>query len=387
LNLILLISVILISGLIFGRLVKFIKLPNVTGYLLAGLFLGPHILNILGEETYLSISIVSEMALAFIAFTIGLSFKRSYFRRVGFSPVVIALTQSLAAIVLIQGVLILLGFDKSVAIVLGAIATATAPAATIMVIKQYNARGPVTDMLMSVVAIDDAIALIAFGFSITIVKNMAGGDISFLASVIEPLLEVLFAILIGGIMGLITKIPLYFFKKSGNRLIILIASVFLTHAIASIAEVSTLLACMMQGAIFCNISADSDSMNDIADNFTPPLFLMFFVISGSHLNISTIPKIGLIGILYIVLRAAGKWFGAYLGAKIMKTPKEIQRYLGPTLFPQAGVAIGLSLVATNVIPEYSQTITAVVLCATLVYEIFGPIITKISLIKAGEIKQ
>lgn len=385
-NLILLVAIIMFSGLLCGRLVKLVKLPNVTGYLLAGLLIGPYVLNIINSEMAKDLSVVSEMALAFIAFTIGLSFKRSYFKRVGFMPVVIALFESLIAVFLVQGVLIALGFDKAFAIVLGAIAAATAPAATIMVIKQYNARGPVTDTLMSVVAIDDAVALIAFGFAVTIAQSINGGDVSVFSSIAKPFIQVIFALGIGAIVGILTKIPLYFFKKSSNRLIILIGSVFLANSLATLAEVPALLACMMQGAVLCNISADSEEMGEIADFFTPPIFLMFFVISGAQLNVSILPEIGVIGVVYVILRVVGKWLGAFIGGKIMKAPTEVQRYLGPTLLPQAGVAIGLTLVARKVVPEFAETITAVILCGTLIYEIVGPAVTKICLTKAGEIK-
>ncbi len=181
-------------------------------------------------------------------------------------------------------------------------------------------------------------------------------------------------------------VPLKHFKKQGNRLVILIAFVFLSSSLASQFGVSELLACMMAGAAFCNISPESDRLADLADQITPPLFLMFFVVSGASLDISILPSIGLIGIIYVTVRVIGKITGAYLGAKIMKTPSQVAKYLGPTLIPQAGVAIGLTIVAQSVVPEYADTIRAVVLCGTLIYELVGPVITKWSLTKAGEIK-
>lgn len=385
-NFLLLISIIMFTGLIFGRIVKFIKLPNVTGYLIAGLLIGPSVLNIINEETLHSLTSVSEMSLAFIAFTIGLSFKMSYFKRVGFTPVVIAACEALLAVAFVTGSLLLFGFDPAFSIVLGSIAAATAPAATIMIIKQYRAKGPVTETLMSVVAIDDAAALILFGFAVTVAKIMTGsGSENMILSILKPFYEIIVALLIGLVVAILSKIPLKFFKKSGNRLIILIGTVFISSALASFAGVSALLACMMHGAVLCNISADSDMMGDLADFITPPLFLMFFVVSGAELDISVIPTIGIVGIIYVVVRVIGKWVGAFVGAKIMKAPKNICKYIGPTLIPQAGVAIGLSLIAAQAVPEHAQTIRAVILCATFVYEIIGPAVTKITLQKAGEI--
>lgn len=385
-NLILLISIILLSGLLCGRLVKFIKLPNVTGYLLAGLLLGPFVLNVLSKEALEGMTSVSEMALAFIAFTVGLTFKRSYFAKVGFAPFVIAMCEALVAVFLVTGVLLAFGFEPAFAIVLGAIAAATAPAATIMIIKQYGARGPVTEMLMSVVAIDDAVALVAFGFAVSIAKTILGSASNMLLSVAKPFIEVGISLGIGSVIGFLMVIPMKYFKKNGNRMIILIATVFLTSALTSLAGGSALLACMMQGAVLCNISADSDRMGDLSDYITPPLFLMFFVLSGAELDISVLPTIGAVGVIYVITRAAGKYLGAYIGARLMKTTDTVRKYLGPALLPQAGVAIGLSLVATQVVPEHGAQIRAVILCGTLLYEMVGPAVTKLCLMRAGEIK-
>ena len=345
LNTLFYLAVILLSGLLFGRLVKLIKLPNVTGYLLAGLVIGPYVLKLIPQNIADSMGLVSEMALAFIAFTIGLSFKRSYFKKVGFAPVLIALFEALFAVFFVQIALVLTGNDVAFSIVLGAIAAATAPAATIMVIKQYKANGPVTQTLMSVVAIDDAVALIAFGFCVAIASAIKtpGSNIGF--TILKPFIEVFSSVAIGAILGILMKIPLKFFKKSGNRLVIIIGFVFMTSALASFFGASALLSCMIAGTVLCNISEESDQVAELSDLITPPLFLMFFVVSGAELDVSVIPKIGLIGVIYVVMRVIGKMAGSFLGAKIMKAPKEVCRYLGPTLLPQAGVAIGLTIVA------------------------------------------
>ena len=386
-NLLFYLAIMLFAGLVFGRLMKLIKLPNVTGYLIAGLVLGPYVAKILSVENVESLGAISNMALAFIAFTVGLSFKRSYFRRVGMTPVVIALMEALVAVFLVQGALIAAGFDMAFSIVLGAIAAATAPAATIMVIKQYNAKGPVTDTLMAVVAIDDAVALVAFGFAVSIAGIIEGnvqGNV--FLSILTPFWQVILALLIGAVMGILFKIPLKFFKKTGNRLIIIIGFVFITSALATLLGVSELLACMALGSVFCNISTESDGINDLCDLVTPPLFELFFVVSGAGLNVSVLPQIGLMGAIYVIVRCVGKWLGAFIGAKIMKAPTNVAKYIGPTLFPQAGVAIGLTIVAQTVVPQYAPQIRAVILCGTLIYELVGPAITKITLKKAGEIQ-
>lgn len=387
LNTLVYLSILLLGGLFFGRLVKHVKLPNVTGYLIGGLILGPSVLGLIPEDVVDSFALISNMALAFIAFTIGLSFKRSYFKKVGATPVVIAIFEALVAVFLVQLVLILCGFDPAFSIVLGAIAAATAPAATIMVIKQYRASGPMTDTLLAVVAIDDAVALVAFGFAVTIAKTLnAGISGNIILSLLEPFGEVLLSLVIGVILGILINIPMKHFKKQGNRLVILIAFVFLSSGLATMLGVSELLACMMAGATFCNISPESDSMADLADMITPPLFLMFFVTSGAGLNLSILPSIGLIGIIYVVFRVVGKFLGAFIGAKIMHSEKQVANYLGFTLVPQAGVAIGLTIVAQTAVPEYAATIRAVILCGTLIYELTGPVITKWALTKSGEIK-
>lgn len=386
-NLLFYLAIMLFAGLLFGRLLKLLKLPNVTGYLIAGLVLGPFVTKILSAEQVESLSVISNMALAFIAFTVGLSFKRSYFKRVGMTPVVIALLEALVAVFLVQGALIAAGFDVAFSIVLGAIAAATAPAATIMVIKQYGAKGPVTDTLMAVVAIDDAVALVAFGFAVSIAGVISGnGGGNIFLSILQPLWQVFLSLLIGAVMGVLFKIPLRFFKKSGNRLIIIIGFVFMTSALATLCGVSELLACMALGSVFCNISTESDSINDLCDFFTPPLFELFFVVSGAGLDVSVLPQIGVMGAIYVVVRCVGKYLGAFIGAKIMKAPDAVAKYIGPTLIPQAGVAIGLTIVAQSVVPHYAAQIRAVILCGTLIYELVGPAITKITLKKAGEIQ-
>jgi Kef-type K+ transport system membrane component KefB len=379
-------AIILFSGLICGRAVKHIKLPNVTGYLIAGLLLGPHILKLVPTNLIGSLELISEMALAFIAFSIGSEFKLSYLKKVGLTPIVIAILEGLAATFLVTLALVLSGFDIKVALLLGAIASATAPAATIMVVKQFNAKGPVTETLLSVVALDDAVALIAFGFSMAIVNSLQNPNkASLIMAIISPFIEIIGSVVLGFLLGLLFTIPLRYFKKASNRTIITTGFVFLGSALATMLGLSPLLLCMCMGAMLININKSGNEIMGLVDNVTPPIFLMFFVVSGMELDITSIPKIGVIGIIYVICRVIGKVAGAYIGAAIMKAPAPVKKYLGYSLVPQAGVAIGLSLIAANTLPELGQAIRTVVLCATFIYELTGPTITKLSLEKAGEI--
>lgn len=379
-------ALLLFTGLAFGRLVKLVKLPNVTGYLIGGLLIGPYCLKLLPGEFVTNMELVSEMALAFIAFTIGSEFKLSYLKKVGLTPIVIAFFEALAATIVVALVLILFGFDVELALLLGAIASATAPAATIMVVRQYNAKGPVTETLLSVVALDDAVALIAFGFASAAVNSMQNpGQTSLVMALLSPVLEIIGSILLGFVLGLVFKFPLRYFKKDSNRLIITVGFVFLGSALATMLGLSSLLLCMCMGAMLTNTSSAAPSIMRLVDTITPPIFLLFFATSGAELNITILPSIGLVGILYVICRVVGKVAGASAGAILMKTPDTTKKYLGFTLIPQAGVAIGLSLIASQSIPAYGQTIRAVVLCGTLIYELIGPAVTKVALQKAGEI--
>lgn len=380
-------AIMIFSGMAFGRLVKLIKLPNVTGYLLAGLILGPSVLKIIPKDTIDGIAVISEVALGFIAFSIGNEFKMSYFKKVGASPIVIAVFEALFAVICVCTVLVLFGNDLSFSLVLSSIAAATAPAATIMVIRQYKAKGPVTETLLSVVALDDAAALMLFGISVAVAGMLnSTSNISVLSMILSPILEIVGALVIGAVLGMILTYFIRFFKKDGNRLSLAVGFVFIGIGIADMTGVSSLLLCMALGATFVNFSKQALPVMKVVDAVTPPIFMLFFVASGAALDLSVLPMIGIVGVIYVILRVVGKVLGTYLGATICKCDKKIKKYLGYALLPQAGVAIGLSLAATTVVPSYGQTIRAVVLCATFIYELIGPGITKIALKKAGEIE-
>ncbi len=380
------VAIILFSGIIFGRLAKFVKLPNVTGYLIAGLLLGPSFINFLPVNMVNGYSIISDIALGFIAFAIGSEFNLKYFKKVGISPIIIAITESFGAIILVTISLIIFGFDLELAILLGAIAAATAPAQTIMVINQYKAKGSLTSMLMSVVAIDDAVALIGFGFATTIVKAMSSSlNTNIILSILTPIYGVLISFILGGTASILMKLIFRYFKKTSNRLCIIIAFILITYWVAGLVHGSPLLACMALGGVLVNIYADIDSVVKITESFSPPIFMIFFVISGAGFEISALGGIGLIGLLYVIMRIGGKMAGAWLGGKITKQEDKICKYLGPTLMPQAGVALGLIVVAGNLIPEYAAQIRVIILCSTFIYSIIGPIAAKIALEKSGEI--
>ncbi len=378
-------AIMIFAGMFCGRMAKHIRLPNVTGYLVAGLLIGPSVLGLLSGDFLDSIEIISKVALGFIAFSIGNEFKVSYFKRVGAAPIVIACMESLFAVLFVVAGLIVSGQSVPFSLVLGAVAAATAPAATIMVIKQYRAKGPVTETLLAVVAIDDATALILFSLSVAAAQAMTDGGASLASSLLSPLKEIGGAIVAGAVLGFIFLLPLRFFKKKGNRLSLIAAFVFAGLGISQWLGLSDLLLCMAMGAVVANFSSDVEEIMDICDGVTPPIFMLFFVASGADLQLSILPTVGIIGVIYIVLRVVGKYAGTLVGALMCKCDKAVRLYLGPCLIPQAGVAIGLSLVAGQVVPQHAPQIRAVILCGTLIYELIGPAVTKFFLKKAGEI--
>ena len=380
-------SLFLFGGLSISRIAKFLHLPNVTGFLFAGLLLGPYLFNIVPIEITENLDIISDLALGFIAFTIGSEFKLTYFKRVGITPIVIALLEAILAVVLVVGALLMIGQSLPFALVLGAIAAATAPAATVMVIKQYRAKGPVTETLLSVVAIDDAVALIVFGLNVAIAKALTGSDGSIMASLLSPFWELGFSLGAGAILGLILTFGARAFASRGNRLSLIFAFIVFAIALSNRFHGSSLLMIMSMSAVFANLYRDLNVMLEILDRATPPIFLLFFVLSGAHLNLAILPQVGVIGLVYIIVRVIGKVLGANLGARLTHAPENVRRYLGLALIPQAGVAIGLTFVAQSVVPEYAATIRAVVLCATLIYELIGPVVAKMTLVQAGEISQ
>jgi len=380
-------SLALILGILSSKVMEKVKFPNVTGYIIIGLIAGPYCLNILTMEAIEKFSIIPDIALGIIAFSIGAEFKLSYLKIVGKAPVIIAFAEAVGAVLIVDLVLILTGNDVPFSLVLGAIAAATAPAATLMVVRQYDAKGPLTNTLLPVVAIDDAIALTCFGLSVALAKSIGSmSDVSILTTLMDPVIEIIGSILFGATIGVILKFMTAWYTGNGNRLTIALAMIFLCVGVSNIAGLSPLLACMSMGAVFTNISKYSDETFKNVDNITHPIFLLFFVISGAELDITILPSVGFIGLTYVIFRVVGKVLGASIGAKISKSEPVVSKYLGFTLIPQAGVAIGLAGIATTIVPEYGLKIQTIILCGTIIYELIGPLVTKLTLTKAGEIK-
>lgn len=415
-NQILCIALALFVGLLSSRLMKVLKLPNVTGYLIAGIIFGPYVLGqYIGgwsstnpETSINAVKWISEIALGFIAFTIGCSFKKQAIQKVGKRVIVITLFEALGgAIITIGGLLIAHIFmgDKlptSLILTFGAIACATAPAATLMVIRQYKAKGPVVDTLIPVVAFDDAVALIAFAILFSLSKSLSSQTaLNVMDILVWPLVEIVTSLVLGAALGFGISLGFRFFKSRANRSILIICAVFIVVGLSGLASyygwkvsISSLLACMMIGAIFINMREDAGRTLERVDGITPPLYMLFFVISGASLDITIFASkealtLVIIALVYVVFRCIGKWAGAYFGSKAMKSEPTVQKYLGYTLFPQAGVAIGLATTANQAFPDPQQAslVLAVILTATIIYELAGPVITKIALKKAGEITE
>ena len=401
-------SVALFAGLMLSRVAKLLKLPAVTAYLVAGILVGPYVLGNLGisgfgftsMENIDAYDIIPDVALGFIAFSIGNEFRLSQLKQIGKQATIIGIFQALVACLLVDGALIvvhLIAPDKlslPAAIVLGSVATATAPAATLMVVKQYKAKGPLTSILLPIVALDDAVGLIVFAISFGIAKALIVGSVDVISIIIEPLLEVVLSLVLGAVMGYLFTFCEKFFHSRSKRLAMSVTFVFLTVSLSMLKfnvggvhiAFSSLLSCMMLGTVFCNICDFSEELMDRVDRWTAPLLILFFVISGAELELSIFKDIGIvcIGLVYILFRCLGKYFGASLSAKATKCDKNIVKYLGITLFPQAGVALGMAIKAEELGPE-GLIVANITLFAVLIYEIIGPFLTKISLLKAGEI--
>ena len=372
----------LLAALIAGKIVKQMRLPNVTGYLVIGLLIGPNCLKLLSEELIDHMDLVTELALGCIAFSIGAEFKMSFLKKVGKAPIVIGITEGMGAVFVVDTILLLLGYDVSFALALGAIASATAAASTMMIVKQYKTKGPVTNTLLPVVALDDAVALVAYGLSMA-VANVISSSGS--APVGKLLIAIFGGLLFGAVLGVIMTLLVKVYTGRGNRLAITIMMICLCVGVSDMVGFSSLLACMMLSTIFANISKQSDKIYEPLDRITPPIYMMFFILSGASLDVTVIVSVGVVGAVYVVGRIIGKALGAAFGAKISKAPKVVQKWLGLTLVPQEGVAIGLATSAGKSLPQYAAQIQTIVLCGVVIYELIGPVITKLALKKAGEL--
>ena len=403
------VSVALLAGLIMTRLFKKIKLPSVTAYLIAGVLIGPYCIGNLGlhglgftsSDAVHSLSLISEVALGFIAFSIGNEFRLDELKRTGKQALVIGILQALVATLFVDVALIALCklmpgvITVPQAITLGAIATATAPAATLMVVRQYKAHGPLTKLLLPIVALDDAVGLVVFAVSFGIAKTMVSGNFDLISIILTPIIEIACSLLLGALMGWVLTQLEKLFNSNTNRLNLTIGIVLLTASLSMMKfefggihiQFSSLLTCMMLGTVFCNICSLSHDLMGAADKWTSPIFALFFVISGAELELSvfTAASVVIIGIIYIVFRSLGKYIGTFISAKATKCSPAICKYLGITLLPQAGVALGMCTLAMQ-LGEQGNLIKNITLFAVLIYELFGPVFTRMALTAAGEIK-
>lgn len=408
-NTLLSVSVALLAGLMMTRVFKPLKLPSVTAYLIAGVLIGPYCigaLNIDGfgfpsSDSVGKLSLISEVALGFIAFSIGNEFRLEDLKQTGKQAFVIGVLQALTATLFVDMALLVLHLfipeklSVPQLITLGAIATATAPAATLMVVRQYKAKGPLTDLLLPIVALDDAVGLIVFAVSFGIAKTLVVGQVDMISIIINPLVEIVCSLALGALMGwILTKIE-KLFNSNTNRLNLTIAFVFLTVSLSMLdfhigsvhISFSSLLVCMMLGTVFCNICSLSYDLMAGADKWTSPLFALFFVISGAELELNVFADAAIvgIGIVYIIFRSLGKYFGTFFSSKLVHCEPNICKYLGITLLPQAGVALGMCATAMQ-LGEQGNLIRNITLFAVLIYEIFGPLLTRQALTAAGDIQ-
>ena len=384
-NVLLTIGIAMAAGLLVSRLARLVKLPNVTAFLVAGLVIGPCVGRIITEEQAASMNVISEAALGFIAYAIGGEFKLSYLKKIGKAPLTITFFQGMTTALCVDVGLIVLGVPVPEALLLGAIALATAPAATLMVVRQYKANGPVTQMLLPVVAMDDALGLMVFSISSSVAAALLGGEMTVQSMLVAPLAEIVGSLALGSALGFVLGYCSRFFASRGNKLALSIALVLAGVGLCDMWGLSSLLVCMMIGAVMVNISQQHEVLMEQCDRFTPPLFLLFFVLYGAQLDVTVLPVVGLTGICYLLLRSIGKWCGTMLGALCVHADKNIRKYLGLTLLPQAGVAIGMSQLVSIKFPALASQINTIVLAGVLVFELVGPIVTKLALTKAGEI--
>ena len=403
------ISVAMFAGLMLTRLGNKFRLPDVTAYLVAGVLIGPSLLgglNILGLgfhsfEELETLGVISDMALGFIAFSIGNEFRLSQLRETGRQALVIGILQAVITTLIVDCALLGVHFlfpavlSIPAAITLGAIAAATAPAATLMVVRQYKAKGKLTDLLLPIVALDDAVGLILFAVSFGVARALGSGSVDIYGVLVNPLLEILCSLLLGALAGFVLSKLEPIFHSNRNRVAMSISFVFLTVALSMLklpagkatVGFSSLLVCMMLGSVFCNLCPLSDEIMHNADRWSAPLLVLFFVISGAELELGVFARLSsvLVGLVYIVSRSLGKYFGARESSRMVGCDKKVVDYLGVTLLPQAGVALGMCVTASQ-LPGDGPLIRNIVLFAVLIYELLGPVATKWALTKAGDIQ-
>lgn len=403
------IAVAMTAGVLLTRATKSFNMPDVTAYLVAGILIGPFFLGRLGipglgfssYEAVDELTLLSNLALGFIAFALGTEFIIPKLRQIGKQALIVGVFQAVITSIIVAAALVGLHFiipDKlslQAAIVMGAIAAATAPAATLLVIRQFKAKGPVTNILLPVVALDDAVGLVIFAIAMGIAKALNGGTISMTSIIVNPIIEIFGSLILGAVMGYILKLLESWFHANKNRLMFLVSMVILTVALSMIeldigsvhVAFSPLLVCMMAGTVFCNTCPVADEMMERGEKWTAPLYCLFFVLSGAALRLEVFTDIFIviIGVVYIIFRSCGKYFGASISSRLAHCEPNIVKWLGITLLPQAGVALGMSLSASEMLGSVGQLIRSLTLFSVLIYELIGPSLTKMALTRAGEI--
>jgi Kef-type K+ transport system membrane component KefB len=381
------ISIVLIAGLIGGRVAGLLKLPNVTGYLVAGVLVGPSFLHVITAQDSVSLAIISDVALAIIAFSIGSEFLLKEIRKLGKKIFIITVAEVLGAVILVFVVMFFI-FKQPFAfsIVIASMSATTAPAATMMVIKQYQANGPLTRTVLPVVALDDIVGIMVFGIAMSLAQLSIGNNQTSLTTMIsQPIIEIVGSCLLGLVLGFILT---YFVRKARDNedlMMMALAAIGLATGLASWMGLSPLLACIMLGATMVNLTPTAHRTFNALNNFAPPVYLLFFTLAGASLDLNILKQVGLIGIAYIFARGAGKIFGAWTGTTMVNAEQQVAQNLGLALLAQGGVSIGLSILVRQQLPQYSAAITTIIMFSVLIYEISGPILAKIALQRAGEI--
>lgn len=373
-------AVILLAGFLMTRITKLLKLPNVTGYIIAGIIIGPHVMNLIPARIIDGMSFFSDIALAFISFGVGRFFKKDTLRETGPGVILITVFETLLAGTIVFCVMhFALGLDLSLSLLLGAIATATAPASTMMTINQYHARGKFVSILLQVVALDDVVCLFVFSAIASVIGTMGDGGVS-VAGVLLPLAYNIGAIILGIIFGLILS-KLLSQRSDDNRLILAVALLIGLSGLCSIFDISPLLSCMAFGAIYMNMTLDKELYKQI-NRFTPPIMSIFFVMSGTNLDITALGAVGLVGIAYFLVRIIGKYAGSFIGCLVTREDKPIRNYLALALIPQASVAIGLAYLGKRILPDdIGSLLMTIVLSSSVLYEIVGPGCAKLAIFK------
>ena len=383
----LLLGVLLTAGFLFTRITNKAKLPKVSGYIVAGIIIGPYVLGLLPFEMLDSMGFVGDVALSFIAFGVGRFLKAEVLKRSGKSVIIITLAESIIAGILVTVCMyFIFHLDIELSLLLGAIATATAPASTMMTIKQYRAEGEFVDKLLQVVALDDVVCLLVFSMAISVVNSMETGSVPF-DSVVLPIIYNILAILLGALFGIALKKLLWPKRSRDNRLIVMLALLLFLSGICVAFDISPLMACMVFGTVYMNTTGD-EFLFDQIDSFTPPIMLLFFVISGAKLNVGLLASFGIVGCAYFIIRIIGKYIGSYIGCLAVGTTREIRLFMGAALVPQAGVAIGLCYLAARALPaEIGDLLVTIILSSSVLYELIGPASAKIALMQSGAIKK